>query len=196
MTIEEKLEHFSRFCLEDARQSAERILREHQERNEGAEEEYRRKEARAAGLRLQTESEKIKKEFNIKLSLAQLDLKRSLGRKKEELKEHFFDLLQQKIAGFRKTEAYKKLLEEEIAASLLFASGEEALIYLDPSDEALREELCKKFEVKIILSELSFGGGIKTMIPGRNILIDQSFEKKLSDAKEEFQFELLGERNE
>lgn len=196
MTIEEKLEHFSRFCLEDARQSAERILREHREDNEAVLEEYQREHTEAAELRVKKEREKIRKECNIRLSLAQLELRRKIGRKKEDLRERFFEMLEKKIAAFRNTEEYRSFLEEEIEASLRFASGEEALVYLDPSDQALLDGLRERCKAQIRLNGTSFGGGIRTMIPGRNILIDQSFEKKLSDAKEAFHFELLGEGNE
>ncbi len=37
------------------------------------------------------------------------------------------------------------------------------------------------------VSEYSFMGGTRAVLPGRNILIDNSFESKLAGAKESFQ---------
>ena len=40
------------------------------------------------------------------------------------------------------------------------------------------------------MSEYSFMGGIRAVIPARHILIDNSFQTKLSEAKRDFRFDI------
>ena len=47
-------------------------------------------------------------------------------------------------------------------------------------------------EIKI--SEYSFNGGIRAVIPDKHILIDNSFQTKLEEARHAFKFEELGGR--
>ena len=44
------------------------------------------------------------------------------------------------------------------------------------------------------ISEYSFDGGIRAVIPSKHILIDSSFKTKLEEARHEFKFDLGGKQ--
>ena len=46
----------------------------------------------------------------------------------------------------------------------------------------------------IKVSEYSFNGGTRAVLPGKHILIDNSFQTKLDEARHEFKFDLTGGR--
>ena len=49
-------------------------------------------------------------------------------------------------------------------------------------------ELEAKVQAPITVSQYSFSGGMRAVIPSKNILIDHSFETKLIEEKERFVF--------
>ena len=52
--------------------------------------------------------------------------------------------------------------------------------------------LAMHHNVTVKISEYSFDGGTRAVIPGKHILIDNSFETKLNEARHEFKFDLGG----
>lgn len=89
---------------------------------------------------------------------------------------------------YMKTEAYKELLVSYIAKAARFADGNPLTIYINSSDEDKKEFLEKRTGMTVTVSEEDFLGGICSIIPGRNILIDHSFSGALEKEYEEFTF--------
>ena len=83
-----------------------------------------------------------------------------------------------------KTSAVPELLERQIEHATEFAGNDPLIVYLDPADEdncaAPWHQLRR---ARFRLSEYSFGGGTRAVIPPSNILIDNSFATKLEEAK-------------
>ena len=99
--------------------------------------------------------------------------------------------LSERLADYRKTPEYQKQLKRQIQAAFDFARGEELVIYLDPSDEDKQKILEQEYpQAQIKLSDYAFSGGMRAVISGRNILIDNSFDTRLAEAKENFHFDL------
>ena len=85
------------------------------------------------------------------------------------------------------TQDYQKLLEHQIQKAVEFADGAELIVYLDPVDEDKLQRLAMHHSAaQLKLSEYSFTGGTRAVIPSRHILIDNSFQTKLAEAKEKF----------
>ena len=63
-------------------------------------------------------------------------------------------------------------------------------IYIDPADEALAHSFSVKHNIDISISKYPFHGGMRAVIPAKNILIDNSFEKKILEAKEKFDVDM------
>jgi vacuolar-type H+-ATPase subunit E/Vma4 len=78
------------------------------------------------------------------------------------------------------------LLSKQIMEANVFARGEEIIIYINPSDESLKASLESKTGFTLTISATDFIGGTKAVIKTKNILIDNSFLTKLTEAKDDF----------
>jgi vacuolar-type H+-ATPase subunit E/Vma4 len=191
LTTEEKLQHFLDTCMEDARTRSNRMLDEYKKALEQTFEEHKSDARRRADMQLRQETEKIEREINKKLSIEQISIKRTLGLKQEELKDKLFVELKDMLANFLETPEYQKLLEVQVAKAVEFAGSDPIIIYLDPVDEdKVRRLALHNGKAQIKVSEYSFTGGCRAVIPNRHILIDNSFQTKLEEARENFHFDL------
>ena len=192
MTTEEKLKHFQDICMEDARERSARMLDDYMNALESAYEEHTADARRRADMQVEAETEKLEREINKRLSIGQLDLKREFSRRQEELKDKLFVELRDKLANFMETREYQRLLDRQVKAVKEFAGNEELIVYMDPSDVDKVQRIALHHNASIKISEYSFDGGTRAVIPGKHILIDNSFETKLNEARHEFKFDLGG----
>lgn len=188
MTIEEKLKHFQDICMEDARDRSARMLDDYMKALEKTFEEHKQEAEKNANLQVKMETEKLKRETNKRLSIEQLDLRREAGRRQDELKDKLFVELRDYLANFMETEDYDKFLERQVKSVKEFAGDEEFVVYMDPSDGERARRISLYLGVAIRISEYSFLGGIRAVIPGRHILIDNSFQTRLEEARHGFKF--------
>ena len=63
---------------------------------------------------------------------------------------------------------------------------------MDPSDEDKVQRIAMHHNAVIKISEYSFNVGTRAVIPGKHILIDNSFKTRLDEARHEFKFDLTG----
>lgn len=192
MTTDEKLQHFLDICMEDARAKGGRIFDEYASALEKDLEEHKTDAKRRAAMQLQGESEKIQREINKELAIEQINLKRTVSLHQEELKKKLFVEVRDLLDSFMETAQYQNLLNAQIRHAIEFAGKEELIIYLDPSDSDKLNQLSFHNHINIKISEYSFGGGTRAVIPSRHILIDNSFDTKLKEAEQNFRFETGG----
>lgn len=196
MTTDEKLQHFLDICMEDAREKSSRLYDEYAAALEQSFEEHKKEAARRLEMQLQGESEKLDREMNKKLALAQINLKRMLSKRQEELKDMLFVEVRNMLADFMATPDYPKLLEKQIQAAQKLAGSNDIIIYIDPADSPLLQRLSLTNRDVVRISEYSFLGGIRAVVPQSHILIDNSFQTKLEEAKHNFHFHLGGKGHE
>ena len=192
MTTEEKLKHFQDICMEDARERSAKMLDDYMNALEKAYEEHTADARRRADMQVEAETEKLEREINKRLSIGQLDLKREFSHRQEELKDKLFVELKDKLANFMETQEYQRLLDHQVKAVKEFAGDEELIVYMDPSDVDKVQRIALHHNASIKISEYSFNGGTRAVIPGKHILIDNSFETKLNEARHAFKFDLGG----
>lgn len=190
MTTEEKLAHFEQICMEDAKERAERMLADYQSGLETSFREHQESMKRQSEQQLVIEKERIARDIRRKLSLGQLEQRRMLAEKQEELREKLFTEVRNILAGFMWTQEYVALLERQVKEALAFAGDEEMTIYFDPSDADKVARIAMQYSANITVSAYSFGGGMRAVIPSKNILIDNSFDAKVAEAKQGYQFHL------
>jgi len=140
----------------------------------------------------EAQKEKLEREKNKKLSIGQLDLKREISHRQEELKDKLFVEVKDMLANFMETREYQELLERQIRSAKEFAGDEALIVYMDPSDEDKARRLALHNNVTVKISEYSFSGGIRAVIPSKHVLIDHSFDTKLKEARHDFTFHLGG----
>lgn len=192
MTIEEKLDHFGTLCFNDARERSDKMLGDYTASLKKILEEHKVDAKRQAEMQVAAEAETIKREINKALSIEQINIKRQFSIRQDELKLKLMDELKDRLASFRKTDAYEALLVRQITQALEFAAGAPVTIYLDPGDGDRLEQLSRLTGTELTLSSYPFLGGTRAVISSRNILIDNSFETKLEETQANFQFRLGG----
>ena len=93
------------------------------------------------------------------------------------------------IANAKREIRYEEYLCTKIEEAVCFAEHDEIQIYLSKEDEPRLKSLTVKTGFPLKLSDESFIGGIKAIIPEKNILIDNSFEEGYQAAYREFKFD-------
>ena len=87
MTTEEKLKYFEESSLEEARKQASAMIEEYKVNLDKVEKEHKATTLRQSDLQLKTESDNLKRNNNMALSKEQLQIKRKITQKQNELKE-------------------------------------------------------------------------------------------------------------
>lgn len=190
LTTDEKLQHFLDFCMEDVRTRSAKMLDDYTASLEKTFEEHKEAAKKRAAMQIQIQKDNIRREINKQLSLEQLNIKRLLSQKQEELKDMLFVELRDYLAQFMETSEYQKLLERQVKDARDFAGDNEMTIYMDPADSDKIQRIALHHHVTIEVSDYSFSGGTRAVIPSKNILIDNSFSTKLEEAKNNFTFHL------
>lgn len=188
MTTEEKLKRFLTITVQDASAVKESMVSEYQKSLDLMFEEHKATALRESENQIKGETERAKREANIELVKNQLHFKRKISRKQSALTEQIFKEVTSLLKDFMETEAYTDLLLSQIKKAKDFAGNQYMIIYIDPNDADKAEDLQQRTGVTLKVSGYSFLGGIRTVIPYKNILIDDSFEKKIETAKENFVF--------
>ena len=116
------------------------------------------------------------------MARAQIELKREQGKCQTDLKNRLFKRVLVLVKEYMKTDDYKKILEKRIQKSLDFADGEEILIYINPSDAHLKDDLEAKTGASLTVSRT------RAVMQKRRILIDYSFKSALSEEYDNFLF--------
>lgn len=189
MTTEEKLKYFYDVTVKNARKKSDESMEEYEKGLETVFLTHKEDALRKQELFLKLSREDLKKEKNGEVSRQQLEIKRLLGKKQEELKEKLFLLVEEKIAAFRQTKEYEEYLVSLIEKAKKFANGEPMKIYIDPSDEDKKSFLEEKTGEELLLAKEEFSGGIRVLIHSGNILMDQSLESAMLEARSEFTFD-------
>lgn len=188
MTIEEKLEHFRETAMRVARKDSNQEINDYSAALEKVFQEHQQSEQQRAELEIRHEKERIQRDGNAQLAREQMHIKRRLSQKQTELKEKLFDEVSDLLTSYKQSEEYTTLLVSQIKKAKEFAKGEQIIIYIDPTDKNKIPYLQDATLSMLTVSAFSFGGGIRAVIPKKNILIDESFDTKYAEAKERFKF--------
>lgn len=189
MTIEEKLQHFYDSSIEEAYQEASQMIEEHKKNLDAMLSEHKKSRRQSAEAEVKAEAENARREVNKALSAQQLMIKRNWTKKQNELKDKLFAEVQNLLEDFVKTPEYDSYLCRKIKDAQDFAGEDELHIYLTPSDSSRLESISQKTRAELRLADEEFIGGIRAIIPGKNILIDNSFREAFLACKKEFKFD-------
>lgn len=189
MTTEEKLKHFYAVSMDSAREEARKALSEYRENLEKEFQEHKALKQEAAQHQFKIESENAARQINKALSAEHLHIKREISKKQQELLEKLFGEVREMLEAFTRTEAYVQWNADQIREALKIAGTDQVQIYLTPSDGPLLERLSKETGAALLISDTPFLGGIRAVIPGKNILIDNTLLTLFEAEKENFNFD-------
>ena len=188
MTIQEKITHIREAAMAEARGQGNEIIENHRRALENIFETHRQEVSMQADTRIKTETASVRHQLNSAVSKGQLKLRRELSVVKNALKNDLFCEVRQMLEDYMKTDDYQTLLVDYIMKAAKFADGQPLTIYMNESDRDKKSLLEQRTGMKIMMSEEEFTGGIRAVIPGRNILIDYYFRGALEKEYEEFTF--------
>lgn len=189
VTIEEKISHLQGAAMEEARQQGNEIIAQHKKALKQVFETHRQEAIRQSDTRIKAETTSARQQLNTAASKGQLKLRRELSQVQHTLKNQLFEEVSGLIEQYMKTEKYKTLLISYITNAARFADGQPLTFYINSSDKDKKEFLEKRTGMTMTISEDDFVGGIRAVIPGRNILIDNSFKGAMEKEYREFTFQ-------
>lgn len=188
MTLDEKIELFSKAVIDSATKQNIDIVHQYNESLQKIYDEHKQNTLNKAEAAYLAESENLLRDKNRTLSSEAIKIKRNISEKSSELIDKLFQDVSLKLEEYMKTPEYFNLLNTQISKAKAFAREDEIIIYINPSDEGLKQLLEEKTDVKLTVSSRDFLGGTRAVIHSTNILIDNSFMTKLSEAKSTFSF--------
>lgn len=188
MTLEEKIEHLQTVSMEEARAEGNAIIDNYRAALEKVLKDHKEEALLQSETRIKGETVNARQQLNQATAKAQLELKRKQGKVQQELKDKIFEETLSLIDAYMKTDAYEDFLVKCIRKAIVFADGELMTIYINPSDEQKRSDLEDATGVRLTVSAEDFIGGVRAVIRGRNILIDNSFKTQLRNEYDRFLF--------
>ena len=189
MTVEEKLDNFRTICVENARKDAAKAQNTVREKLEASFEEHKAQKNENLRTRVHEETVEVRREFNRIESERRSEIRRKMAKRQTVIENRIFESVEAKLAEFRKNPGYGEYLVRKVSEAITFADGDSITIYIDPED---RDTVWRTFEkrgLSPVVSKESFGGGVRVVLNKRRILIDNSFKKKLEEARERFSFD-------
>ena len=103
---------------------------------------------------------------------------------KEQKTEELFEMVKEKLLSYRRTDAYEAFLLAQIGKAQEFAQGEDLTVFISPSDQERQAVLEEKSGCRVEIAEDEFSGGMRAVIPAKNVLIDESFAERMKHAGE------------
>ena len=184
MEINEKLEVFYGAAIGAANSQSAAILGEQKNIYQSAMEEHEQSCRAALESSRRIFLEKQKKEVNRQAAEQMMTWKKDYQARREQKTRELFEIVINKLASYRQTDGYETFLLAQIKKAEEFAQGEEMIIFISPSDRERQTVLQEKSGCKVEIAEDEFSGGIRAVIPSKNVLIDESFAERMRRAQE------------
>ena len=184
--LTEKLNTFTSLVLKDAEQKREKLL-------ENVQKEYSERIDAKENELLQGAYENIQsaqKSANERVLHAELDSKKKLIMRREEIIDDVMKLSRAKIVEFIESDKYEEWLLSKIEKALFEVGKGSKTIYISSDDIKLKEKIEQIPDTSRITVEASgekdFLGGAKILNTDRKVAVDYSFKEMLSEEKQKF----------
>ena len=188
--LTEKLNTFTSLVLKDAEQKREKLLenvqKEYSERIDAKENEL----LQGAYENIQPNIQSARKSANERALHAELDSKKKLIMRREEIIDDVMKLSRAKIVEFIESDKYEEWLLSKIEKALFEVGKGSKTIYISSDDIKLKEKIEQIPDTSRITVEASgekdFLGGAKVLNTDRKVAVDYSFKEMLSEEKQKF----------
>ncbi len=188
--LTEKLNTFTSLVLKDAEEKREKMLdeveKEYSERLDAKENEI----LQGAYENIQQNIQTARKEANERVLHAELDAKKSVILRREEIIEEVMKAARGELVKFAESDKYEAWLMDKIEKALFEVGKGSKTIYISPDDLRLKEKIEQIPEIARLTveasSEKDFLGGVKVLNTDRKIAVDYSFKEMLAEKKQEF----------
>ena len=188
--LTEKLNTFTSLVLKDAEQKREKLLenvqKEYSERIDAKENEL----LQGAYENIQQNIQSAQYSANERVLHAELDSKKKLIMRREEIIDDVMKLSRAKIVEFIESDKYEEWLLSKIEKALFEVGKGSKTIYISSDDIKLKEKIEQIPDTSRITVEASgekdFLGGTKVLNTDRKVAVDYSFKEMLSEEKQKF----------
>ncbi len=188
MTLDEKIAHLQAASMAEARAEGNSIIDSYRDALEKVFQEHKEEMIQQSELRIRSEKINTRQQLSQAAAKAQLELKRQYGKVAQELKDQVFEEANVLVREYMKTDEYIDFMAACIRKALAFANGEPVTIYINPTDVSHKDALEAETGTSLTVSKEDFVGGIRCVIRGRNVLIDNSFKTQLRNEYDNFMF--------
>lgn len=188
MTLDEKIAHLQAASMAEARAEGNSIIDSYRDALEKVFQEHKEEMIQQSELRIRSEKINTRQQLSQAAAKAQLELKRQYGKVAQELKDQVFEEANVLVREYMKTDEYIDFMAACIRKALAFANGEPVTIYINPTDISHKDALEAETGTSLTVSKEDFVGGIRCVIRGRNVLIDNSFKTQLRNEYDNFMF--------
>jgi len=186
LNLEEKLAFLQTSSMEAARKEGNAIIDNYTTALQQVFEDHKVEAIRQSETRMKAESQNAKHQINQALAKTQLEIKRKEGRLQQHYKDQIFEEVHSLLRDFMQTDEYEDFLIKHIRKAMDFAGDEPLTIYLNASDEGRLSDIRDATRAPIKISREEFFGGIRAVIKGRNILIDNSLKTLIDNEYAKF----------
>jgi vacuolar-type H+-ATPase subunit E/Vma4 len=179
-------------ALEDnAEDRIEVIKQDAQQRVNEIISEVEKEASRSKRLRLKKVQDAIKSECTGIVYSASLKAKNELIKAQEDTVEEAFRLAEQRLSGLHSNEEYPRVLELLLDECLEVLDGE-VIIHVRQDDRTLVDGLMADRKISYSISEtpLEASGGLDVSSPDGEVIVRNSFESRLSKAKETLRLDI------
>jgi vacuolar-type H+-ATPase subunit E/Vma4 len=185
------LEDILRALEDNAEDRIEAIKQDTQQRVNEIVSEVEKEASRSKRLRLKKVQDAIKSECTGIVYSASLKAKNELIKAQEETVYEAFRLAEQRLAGLHSNEEYPKIFELLLDECLEILDGE-VVLRVRADDRGLLDKLMANRDVPYSISEtpLEASGGLVAGSPDGEVIVYNSFESRLSKAKETLRLEI------
>ena len=179
MTVDEKITRLQESAMQEARSKGNAIVEQHKKALTHVFDQHKAEALIQADTRIKAEKTSVKQQLGMANSKAALELKRELGAAQKRLKKQLFKEVEEK---------HQDLLVKYIEKAVAYSDRGEMTIYVNPTDADKKAYLEEKTGFTLSISKEDFIGGIRAVIPERNILVDYAFKGALEREYQKFAF--------
>lgn len=182
--LEQKLKKFYGTVLKDAevqRDEIEKEITREREANKAAKEDEFLADAY---MTIQKNITRIQKEDNEKVLHAELEARKDLLKKREQIIDDVFAEAETKIREYMKTSEYKKALAEKISAAIgELGEGAKTVNLVEQDKDVFDADCGAKL---VCVPDKEFIGGVKVINEDKDIAVDYSYYELLCAQRDEF----------
>lgn len=186
MNTEQKLEHFLNISVQTASRQNADSFDKYKNSLDAAFDDHREQITHFSNETVKTKKNVIMQSIRKEYSTKESDAKRSLINLRNSIKSQLFGEVEKLLLDFRKKDEYIDFLEKKIKYINSIADNAPVDIYVDSNDSHLKDTLEKKTGMTIHVYDRDFSGGIRGIIPSKNILIDETLKTKINDIYENY----------
>lgn len=182
----EKLNKFASIVLADANDERDRLIDETEDKYKTIIAEKENQYLQEAYDIIQKSKTEARKRVGEELMQAEMDSKKRLLLKREEIINNVMGEVRERIIAFKKSPEYGEWLVKRAKSALFEAGQGEKIIYISGDDMEYKSKLEELGASVEGAADRGFSGGLRVFNTEKNISVDYSFKELFAEEKHSF----------